>query len=160
MWRGRGHGHLECQMEKACLEFYSYLRADECWPVQIHWINIHIARQKTRQMVGLVLVRRSILQRRDGFPARAKVAEKWGLFNTHSCDGCAGTNFHVNLGFALREERRAHLHSALCLKVVKCVFGVFFPALADALHRRRIYNWVLNGVMDSLCSSYACCIYF
>lgn len=48
MWRGRGHRHLECQMEKACLEFYSYLRADECWPVQIHWINILPCRKHGR----------------------------------------------------------------------------------------------------------------
>lgn len=138
MWRGRGHWHLECQMEKSCLEFYSYLRADECWPVQTRWINIHTARQKTRQMVGLVLVWCSILQRRDGFPARAKVAEEWGLFNAHSCDGCGcvGTNFLGNVGFALREKRRARFLSSLCLKVVKCVFGVSFLALADSLHRK------------------------
>lgn len=88
-------------------------------------------------MVGLVLVRPSILQRWDGFPARAKVAEEWDLFNAHSCDGCGcvGTNFLVNVAFALREERRARLFSSLCLKV-RNVCLVFVPSLADALHRK------------------------
>lgn len=165
MWKGRGHRHSGCQLGKACPEFYSHLRADDCWPLRSHWINIHIALQKTRQMAGLVLVWRSILQRRDGFPARAKVAEEQGLFNARGCDscGCVATNFLGNVGFTLGEERWARLLFSLSLKVVKCVFGVFFLLWLTLVtvnsHVQNIQR-ASKGVMDSLCSSYACWIYF
>lgn len=77
---------------------------------------------------------------RDGFPARAKVAEERGVFSARSCDGrcCVGTDVFGSVESALSERREVHV--SLLQGRWMCLFFLFLLQLTLFSINRDVWN--------------------